>query len=322
MKAIEARDLVKTYPGGVRALDGLSFSVERGTIFALLGPNGAGKSTTVKVLTTLSRPDSGEARVAGYDVLREPDLVRRAIGVVGQRSGVDPAATGRENLILQGRIYGLRGTELRTRVSELLDRFGLAEAADRLARTYSGGMQRRLDIAMALVHRPQVLFLDEPTTGLDPEVRAALWEEILRLANEEDVTILLTTHYLEEADRLAQRVAIVDRGRIVAEGPPEQLKAELHGDAVQVELAAPEANGRVHGALGRVAGVRDVAVDGRVVRARVDNGAAAVPAVLDALEAAGVQAASVTVARPSLEDVYLRYTGRTFDEAEKGGDDE
>jgi ABC-2 type transport system ATP-binding protein len=300
----------------------VSFAVPAGTIFGLLGPNGAGKSTTVKILTTLSRPDSGEAWVAGHDVLREPELVRRAIGVVGQRSGVDREATGRENLTLQGRIYGLRGTELRARVSELLDRFGLTEAADRLARTYSGGMQRRLDIALALVHRPQVLFLDEPTTGLDPEVRAGMWEEISRLASEEKVTILLTTHYLEEADRLAQRVAIVDRGRIVAEGSPDELKGELRGDAIQIELAAPEANGRVHDALARLAGVREVALDERALRARVDNGAAAVPAILDALEAAGVKAASVTIARPSLDDVYLRYTGRSFDDAERGGDDE
>jgi ABC-2 type transport system ATP-binding protein len=181
-------------------------------------------------------------------------------------------------------------------------------------------MQRRLDIAMALVHHPQVLFLDEPTTGLDPEVRTALWSEISRLANEEGLTILLTTHYLEEADQLARRVAIVDRGRIVAEGTPDELKGELRGDAVQVELAAPEANGRVHDALARLAGVREVALEGQSLRARVDDGPAAVPALLDALEAAGVKPASVTVARPSLADVYLRYAGRTFDEAEKGDD--
>jgi ABC-2 type transport system ATP-binding protein len=245
--------------------------------------------------------------------------VRRAIGVVSQRSGVDREATGRENLTLQGQIYGLRGGELRARVSELLERFGLGEAADRLARTYSGGMQRRLDIAMALVHHPQVLFLDEPTTGLDPEVRAALWEEISRLANQEGLTILLTTHYLEEADQLARRVAIVDRGRIVAAGSPEQLKGELRGDAVQVELAAPEANGRVHNALARLANVREVTVEGHSLRARADDGPTAVPAVLAALEGAGVKAASVTIARPSLADVYLRYAGRTFNDAEKGG---
>jgi ABC-2 type transport system ATP-binding protein len=317
--AIEAKDLVKTYPG-VRALDGVSFTVETGTIFGLLGPNGAGKSTTVKILTTLSRPDSGEARVAGYDVLREPERVRCAIGVVSQRSGADREATGRENLTLQGQIYGLGRAELRARVPELLERFGLAEAADRLVRTYSGGMQRRLDIAMALIHRPQVLFLDEPTTGLDPEVRVAMWGEISRLARQEGLTILLTTHYLEEADQLAQRVAIVDRGRIVVEGSPDELKGELRGDAVQVELADAGSDGHVHDAIARLAGVREIALEGSVLRARVDDGPAAVPILLTELERAGAKAASVTVARPSLADVYLRYTGRTFTDADEGGD--
>jgi ABC-2 type transport system ATP-binding protein len=232
--AIQARDLTKTYGKDVRALDGLGFSVGAGTVFGLLGPNGAGKSTTVKVLTTLSLPDSGSARVAGVDVLAEPDRVRRSIGLVGQRSGVDLEATGRENLTLQGQVYGLRGAELRSRVGELLERFGLAEAADRVARGYSGGMQRRLDIAMGLIHRPQVLFLDEPTTGLDPEVRAGMWAEIAHLSAGEGLTILLTTHYLEEADRLAGRLAIVDRGRLVAEGSPDELKGELRGDAIHV----------------------------------------------------------------------------------------
>ncbi|HEX2125504.1 MAG TPA: ATP-binding cassette domain-containing protein, partial [Thermoleophilaceae bacterium] len=192
---IEARDLKKAY-GEVQALDGLGFEVEGGTIFGLLGPNGAGKSTTVKVLTTLARPDSGGATVAGHDVLRDAARVRRSIGVVAQRSGVDRDLTGRENVKLQGHLQGMRGRELDRRVDELLEQFGLADAARRVARTYSGGMQRRLDIAMGLVHRPQVLFLDEPTTGLDPEVRAAMWREIERLKAEEGLTILLTTHYM------------------------------------------------------------------------------------------------------------------------------
>jgi ABC-2 type transport system ATP-binding protein len=310
--AIEARDLTKTYGKDVRALDGLGFSVEAGTVFGLLGPNGAGKSTTVKILTTLSLPDSGSARVAGIDVLAEPDRVRRTIGLVGQRSGVDLEATGRENLTLQGQVYGLRGAELRTRVGELLERFGLAEAADRVARGYSGGMQRRLDIAMGLIHRPQVLFLDEPTTGLDPEVRAGMWAEIAHLSAAEGLTILLTTHYLEEADRLAGRLAIVDRGRVVAEGSPDELKGELRGDAIHVELGDPEADGRATAALDRVPGVWEVAVDGRSLRARTGDGSAAVPAVLQALEAGGVRVASVTIARPSLDDVYLRHTGRSL----------
>jgi ABC-2 type transport system ATP-binding protein len=224
--AIEAVGLVKRY-GEVQALDGVDLHVEAGTVFGLLGPNGAGKSTTIRILTTLSRPDAGTVRVAGIDALADPVGVRRAIGVVGQKHGTDPDATGRENLVLQAELYGLRD---RARVDELLERFGLQDAADRQARTYSGGMMRRLDVAIGLIHTPQVLFLDEPTTGLDPEARTVMWTEIERLAREERMTILLTTHYLEEADRLASRIAIVDRGQIVAEGAPGELKAELDGD--------------------------------------------------------------------------------------------
>jgi ABC-2 type transport system ATP-binding protein len=318
---IEARELRKHYRD-VQALDSLGFEVAVGTIFGLLGPNGAGKSTTVKILTTLARPDAGEARVAGHDVLTEPAQVRRSIGVAAQRSGVDRDLTGRENVRLQGHLQGLRGRELDRRADELLDQFGLADAAGRVARTYSGGMQRRLDIAIALVHRPRVLFLDEPTTGLDPEVRAAMWQEIGRLQADEGLTILLTTHYMEEADRLASKIAIVDRGRVVAEGTPTELKAGLHGDAVHVELDGTEANGNVHSALENVPGLRDVLVEGRSLHARVDDGARAVPAVLAALDAHSVPVASVTVARPSLDDVYLRYAGRSFAEAEKKEDNE
>jgi ABC-2 type transport system ATP-binding protein len=314
--AITARDLRKVYPGDVRALAGLDFTVEPGTVFGLLGPNGAGKSTAVKILTTLSRPDAGTATVAGHDVLGAPDAVRRAIGVVAQKSGVDREATGRENLRLQGQVYGLRGRSLEGRIDALLERFGLAEAADRIGRTYSGGMARRLDIAMALVHRPQVLFLDEPTTGLDPEVRADMWREIDRLSGDQGITVLLTTHYLEEADRLAQQLAIVDRGKVVARGTPEELKGDLRGDAVVVELDRVY-NGEVGRALEPVDGLREVSVEGTALRARSDDGARAVPHVLQALEAGGVRVASVTVARPSLDDVYLRHAGRTFDAAEQ-----
>ena len=258
--AIEARDLTKTYPKDVRALDGLGFAVEIGTVFGLLGPNGAGKSTTVKILTTLTRPDSGQAWVDGVDVLASPDRVTRG---------------------------------------------------------YSGGMQRRLDIAMGLIHRPRVLFLDEPTTGLDPEVRADMWAEIAHLSGAEGLTILLTTHYLEEADRLAGRLAIVDQGRVVAEGTPDELKGELRGDAIQVELRDPHPDGQAHVALDRVPGVWEITIEGRSLRARTDDGSAAVPAVLQALEAGGVRVASVTIARPSLDDVYLRHTGRSFAKTEE-----
>jgi ABC-2 type transport system ATP-binding protein len=310
--AISADDLVKRYPGDVTALDGITFSVEPGTIFGLLGPNGAGKSTTVKILTTLSRADKGTASVAGIDVARDPQRVRTIIGVVGQRIAVDPEATGRENLALEARLHGLQGSSLRGRVDELLGRFGLTQAANRVARTYSGGMQRKLDVAMGLVHRPRVLFLDEPTTGLDPEARAELWAEIARLTRSEGLTILLTTHYLEEADRLASRLAIVDRGRIVAQGTPDELKAELRGDAIHVELREAGTASRATSALAGVSGLHEPTLDGRTLRARADHGASAVPAVLSALDSAGVGVASVTVARPSLDDVYLRHTGRAF----------
>ena len=319
--AIEARQLVKTYAvrgnkHGIRALDGLDLSVPRGMIYGLLGPNGAGKSTTVKILTSLARPDSGTARVEGIDVLARPGQVRQVIGVVAQRSGADPTATGRENLMLQGRLYGLRGAAVAPRADELLGHFGLTDAAGRLVRTYSGGMQRRLDVALGLMHRPAVLFLDEPTTGLDPEARTAMWQEIARLAGREGMTVLLTTHYLEEADRLASRLAIVDRGRVVASGTPDELKGALRGDVVQVELPAGADASLVRSVLASLPEVRDVVIAGRDVSARSDNGAAAVPVVLAELQQAGIHAASVAVARPSLDDVYLRHTGRRYSESQ------
>ena len=315
--AIEAHDLVKAYPKGVKALDGLSFAVPAGTVFGLLGPNGAGKSTTVKILTTLAQADSGTAMVAGLDVPARPARVRRLIGVVAQLSGADPVATGRENVMLSGRIQGLRGRDLARRTDDLLGRFGLADAAGRRVRTYSGGMRRRLDVAMGLINRPQVLFLDEPTAGLDPESRSAMWAEIGRLAAAEGLTILLTTHYLEEADHLASRLAIVDRGRVVAAGTPDELKGGLHGDAVHLELASDTPRDPVLAALARVPGVREARIEGTSLSARADKGATALPAVLTALEGAGVTVRAATVARPSLDDVYLRHSGRRFTEADQ-----
>jgi ABC-2 type transport system ATP-binding protein len=233
--AIEVEDLRKTYRGGVEALRGVSFAVRSGEVFALLGPNGAGKSTTVRILTTLSDPTAGRARVAGFDVVREPLEVRRRIGSVAQSSGCDLTATGRENLTLQGRLFRLPAARLRTRVAELLRLFQLEAAADRPTQTYSGGMKRRLDVAMGLIHDPEVLFLDEPTSGLDPESRAVMWKEVRRLA-QGGLTLLLTTHYLEEADQLAQRLAIIDGGRIVAEGTPGELKGRLRGEVANPSL--------------------------------------------------------------------------------------
>jgi ABC-2 type transport system ATP-binding protein len=314
--AIVAEELRKRYRT-VQALDGFSFAVREGEVFGLLGPNGAGKSTTVRVLTTLTRADSGRAFVAGEDVVAHPGRVRRVIGYVAQDSGVDWEATGRENLLLQGRIHAMSGAPLRARVDELLELVGLREAADRIARGYSGGMKRRLDIAIGLVHKPKVLFLDEPTTGLDPEARAAMWVEVERLASAENLTILLTTHYLEEADRLAERVAIVSRGKVVVEGTPEELKQNLRGESVSVEL--PEQNGRAADAERIVAGIgTEVKVDGQILRARVPNGAQAIPVILGALDDEGIEVTSVTTARPSLDDVYLHYTGRDFTTEDEG----
>jgi ABC-2 type transport system ATP-binding protein len=314
--AVEAAELRKSFKGGVRALDGLSFSVAPGSVFALLGPNGAGKTTTVRILTTLSRPDDGRATVAGIDVLSRPGEVRSVIAAVSQRSGAVSLLTGYENLVMQGRIYQMRGAELRRRVAELLGQFGLAQAARRQVRTYSGGMRRRLDVATALIHRPAVLFLDEPTTGLDPQGRAELWAVLTALASAEGTTILVTTHYLEEADHFADKIAIVDQGRIVAEGTSEQLKARLQGDSVQLELANAATAELAEKTLTRVPQVRQTAADGALVRARVADGPRALPAVLAGLEADGVPVVSVTVARPSLDDVYLRYAGRSFRQAE------
>jgi ABC-2 type transport system ATP-binding protein len=315
--ALQARQLSKSYPGGrgkprLAALDGLSFEAEPGTIFGLLGPNGAGKSTTVKILATLSKADSGSATVAGIDVARHPERVRRAIGFVAQKQVSAPMDTGRENLVLAGRLQGMSAKAAKARATELLDRFSLAEAAGRQVKTYSGGMARKLDVAIGLMHRPEVLFLDEPTTGLDPEARAEMWVELEAMARVERMTVLLTTHYLDEADRLASRLAIVDHGRVVAEGTPEELKNGLHGDAVFVELAPDTDVARSLSAISRVSGLNDVLADGRTLRARADIGSVALPQLLAALDEARLKVASATVARPSLDDVYLRHTGHSI----------
>ena len=316
MDAIVVSELRKRY-GEVQALDGVSFAVREGEVFGLLGPNGAGKSTTVRVLVTLTHPDSGSAAVNGHDVIRNADTVRRSIGYVPQDSGVDQFGTGRENLMLQGRVQDMSGGDLHKRVDELLELVGIADAADRIVKTYSGGMRRRLDIALGLVHRPRVLFLDEPTTGLDPEARVAMWTEVSRLAKSESLTILLTTHYLEEADQLADRLSIVSQGRVVVEGTPAELKVGLRGDAVHVELE----NGAVEAAQRVIASVGarpEQVVEGRIIVSRVTNGARELPGILSALEAAGITVASASLSRPTLDDVYLHYTGREFSMEDSG----
>jgi ABC-2 type transport system ATP-binding protein len=307
---IVVEELRKRY-GEVQALDGVSFEVREGEVFGLLGPNGAGKSTTVRVLVTLTHADGGRASVAGHDVRSEPNAVRRAIGYVPQDSGVDQFGTGRENLMLQGRVQGMSGRDLTARAAELLELVGIADAADRIVKNYSGGMRRRLDIALGLMHRPRVLFLDEPTTGLDPEARVAMWDEVSRLARAESLTILLTTHYLEEADELTDRLAIVSQGKVVVEGTSADLKAGLRGDAVHVEIE----NGAVEDAqrvLADVGASPEQVLDGRIVVSRVENGGRALPGIISALEGAGIDVASVSVSRPSLDDVYLHFTGRDF----------
>jgi len=311
---MQADDLHKTYRIGrgkppVEALRGVTFAADSGTVFALLGPNGAGKSTTAKILSTLAKPDSGRAEVAGIDVVARPDAVRRTIGFVAQQPVTEPMDTGRENLVLSGRIHGMSSRQARARADELLTMFGLADAADRLVKTYSGGMARKLDVALGIMHRPRVLFLDEPTTGLDPDARAQMWAEIERLAAGEGMTILLTTHYLDEADRLADRIAIVDGGRIVTEGSADELKNQLRGDTVIVDIlgSAQQAAG-----LLATSELLEVEVCGSTIRARADRGGEVLPKLLAELDSRGVAVASATVARPSLDDVYLRHTGRSL----------
>jgi len=313
---LEAHNLVKVY-NGVRALDGLTFEVREGEVFGFLGPNGAGKSTAIRILTTLTRPTAGSARVAGWDLLRRPRKVRQSIGYVAQEVGLDHYSTGRENLILFGRLYRLTPQEARRRAAELLELMELEDAADRLVVTYSGGMKKRLDIATGLVHRPRLLFLDEPTTGLDPYSRVRVWDYIRRLNREEGITIFLTTHYLEEADRLAHRVAILDRGRIVAEGAPDALKDAVGGDVVQMEIEErePPAANRLAAVLAGLPGVKRVMAGDGNVRIVAERGPEAVPLLFRQAEAAGFRVRAVTLARPSLDDVFFHHTGRTLAEA-------
>lgn len=318
MQAVNVQNLHKTFRGQVKALQGVSFSIEDGEIFGLLGPNGAGKTTAVRVLATLTIPDSGRAEVAGVDVVAQPALARTKFGLVAQASGVDKELTGRENLLLQAELHGITGARARERADYLLELVSLTDASNRLARQYSGGMRRRLDIAVGLVHEPKIIFLDEPTTGLDPESRAALWDDMAQLREAAGVAILLTTHYLEEADRLSDRVAIVDHGKVVAEGTPDELKQQIEGDTVTIELPEGErAEPQV-----RLPAVREVRRDGRFIHVTVPNGAEAVPPLLRDLDAQGARVRSVSVARPTLDDVYLFHTGHTIasaEEAARGG---
>jgi ABC-2 type transport system ATP-binding protein len=316
---IEVEDLVREFRKGPRAVDGISLTVEPGEVYGFLGPNGAGKSTTVLMLTTLLPPTSGTARVAGYDIVREGPQVRASIGAALQEAALDPFLTGRDHLRLQGALHGLSRVERRKRGDELLERVGLSEAADRRVRGYSGGMKRRLDLALALVHRPSILFLDEPTTGLDPQSRNAMWSEVSRLARDEGVTVFLTTQYLEEADVLADRVGIIDRGRIVAEDTPEALKAEIGRPSVEATPAEPRQRAAVVEVLARFG--EEIPAQPGAVAVRLDRGDLA--DVVRALDAEGLKVSNLRLDAPTLDDVFLEKTGRSLEgEGEEEGAEE
>jgi ABC-2 type transport system ATP-binding protein len=316
---IEIENLVREFRKGPRAVDGISLTVEPGEIYGFLGPNGAGKSTTVLMLTTLLPPTSGTARVAGYDIVKEGPQVRASIGAALQEAALDPFLTGRDHLRLQAALHGLARTERKKRADELLERVGLSEAADRRVRGYSGGMKRRLDLALALVHRPSILFLDEPTTGLDPQSRSALWSEMSRLAREDGVTVFLTTQYLEEADVLADRVGIIDRGRIVAEDTPEALKAEIGRPSVEATPANPEERPAVAKALDRFG--EEIPAQPGAVAVRLDHGAGDLADVVRALDAENLNVSNLRLDEPSLNDVFLEKTGRSLEGAGEGAEE-
>ena len=311
-EAIVVEDLGKRF-GTVVAVDGVSLTVPAGTVLGLLGPNGAGKTTTVRILTTILRPDSGRATVLGHDVARSPEAVRSTIGLAGQYAAVDENLTGRENLRMVGQLTHQRRSAIGPRADELLERFSLAEAADRPVRTYSGGMRRRLDLAAALVHRPPVLFLDEPTTGLDPRGRNDLWGVISELVAD-GMTLLLTTQYLEEAERLADRIIVIDGGRVIAEGTSEELKHRLGATIIEVRLGDAAAAERAKGQLGGI-GAAEVLDDGRTVAVTVNDGGRAVLGVVRALDASQLTPEWLTVREPSLDDVFLQLTGHKAEEA-------
>jgi len=309
---IEVEGLVRTFKS-IRAVDGIDLHVDPAEIYGFLGPNGAGKSTTVHVLTTLLPPTAGTARVAGFDVVRQGPQVRSVIGAALQEVALDPLLTGSEHLRLQCALHGIPRSERPARIRELLDRVGLREAGDRKVKGYSGGMKRRLDLALALVHRPRLLFLDEPTTGLDPQSRSALWREVGRLAKEEGVTVFLTTQYLEEADVLADRVGIIDHGHIVAEGSPAELKATIGRPTVEAVPADPEDRGRLEEILERFGEL--VSASPNAVAVRLERGEITLAEIVRALDVEGIHCAQLQLHTPSLDDVFLAKTGYSLEGA-------
>jgi ABC-2 type transport system ATP-binding protein len=309
--AIETQGLVREFKKGPRAVDGIDLRVEPGEVYGFLGPNGAGKSTTVHMLTTLLPPTAGRAWVAGHDIVEDGAAVRATIGAALQDAALDPFLTAREHLRLQTALHGMRGAEARERSEQLLERVGLVNAADRRVGGYSGGMRRRLDLALALVHRPRILFLDEPTTGLDVQSRSALWEEVQRLAADRGVTVFLTTQYLEEADVLADRVGIIDRGHIVAEGTPEALKDEIGRPSVEATPQHPDDLGRMREVLARFG--EPVAGSPKAVAVRLAGGDAELAEVVRALDAESLEIQELQLHAPTLDDVFLAKTGRSLE---------
>ena len=311
---IETKDLRRTFKARkatVEAVRGVDLTVEAGEIFGFLGPNGAGKTTTLRMLATLLKPTGGSATVAGVDLARDPQEVRRRIGYVPQGGSTDPAETGRGELVIQGRLYGLDKAAAVRRATEVLEALELTAAADRPTQTYSGGMRRRLDVGLGIVHRPRVLFLDEPTTGLDPQARARMWDEIRKL-RELGTTVFLTTHYLEEADALGDRLAIIDHGQIVAEGTGDELKRQVAGDVITLGIDGDHE--RVLALVRAEPFVREASVEDELIRLYVDQGDSAVPQLIRLLDGADLRAQTLTLARPSLDDVFLRQTGRSLRE--------
>jgi ABC-2 type transport system ATP-binding protein len=310
---IEVEGLVREFKKGPRAVDGIDLTVAPGEIYGFLGPNGAGKSTTVHMLTTLLPPTAGSATVAGYDIVRQGAYVRDAIGVALQEAALDPLLTGREHMRLQAGMHGLGREDGKRRSEALLDRVGLSDAADRRVGGYSGGMKRRLDLALALVHEPRILFLDEPTTGLDIQSRAALWDEVARLAKQHGVTVFLTTQYLEEADQLADRVGIIDHGKIVAEGTPESLKAEIGRPTVEAMPAEEADAARLRSTLERFGSLQPAAPG--AVAVRLTDGVEELTEIVRALDAEGIRVANLEIHAPGLDDVFLNKTGRRLEGA-------
>lgn len=316
---IKVRNLVKVYNGVVQAVKGISFDVYKGEIFGLLGPNGAGKSTTIKMLTTVLRPTSGTAEVCGYDVAKNPVDVRRCISVVPQEYTSDEDLTGFENIMLMASLYGIPKAEAEKRAWELLEMVNLKEAANRKVETYSGGMRRRLEIAMSLINRPKVLFLDEPTLGLDVQTRAAIWEYIKKLKEEYDITILLTTHYMEEADSLCNRIAIIDHGKIIKIGSPEELKASLGGDVIEINISEKE---DISNILLQIPSVKEVKkIDTSTYRIKVESGEKVAPYIIETILSKGFHAIKLSMEKPTLDQVYLELTGKSLRDEESGGED-